>query len=391
MAINRLTDIVSIFETKWIYGDSKFEYDFEINKDHDIQYPVLQIEPPESTIPEVYNGREEYEFEINFYNLYSQAAQDVVTLQKRWDNLQDLAMEWLDMVLKHYQDSTVEAYLNDESVEIERIKEVANDRLVQIKMSFTMSGFTKCFRPQSSYPSGIDADNLVVWLRADAGLTFDIPTKKISAWADQSGISNDVSQSTSASQPLRYGYDGASDKARIEFNGTSDYFNSDANSPLSTESFSIFTVAKTATPTNGDRYFSYKDAAGVDKILIGSEGDRLTFKVTDDNATELELRSTPTELTTSYHICSTRFDGTIGNGDLFLQYNNQTEQTGSIAGFTHAGNWDDDIFQIGWEQGGLATDYLEGDIQEIIIYKTLLSDADRDKIKNYLNNKYNIY
>lgn len=390
MAINRLTDIVGVFETKWTYGDSKFEYDFEINQDHDIQYPVLQIEPPTSTIPEIYNGREEYEFEINFYNLYSQAAQDVVALQKRWDNLQDLAMEWLDMVLKHYQDSTVEVYLNDESVEIERIKEVANDRLVQIKMSFTMSGFTKCFRPQSSYPSGINADNLVVWLRADSGLTFDIPTKKISAWADQSGNGNDVSQSTSSAQPLRYGYDGASDKARIEFDGIADYFNSNANSPLSTDSFSIFVVAKTATETDGDRYFSYKDLAGVDKILLGSSADRLVSKVTDDNGTEVEIRSLPvTELTTSYHICSTRFDGSIG--DLFLQYNNQTEQTGSIAGFTHAGNFDDDVFQIGWEQGGLATDYLEGNIQEIIIYNTLLSDADRDLIKNYLNNKYNIY
>ena len=112
MAINRLTDIVNIFKTKWIYGDSKFEYDFEVNQDHDIQYPLLQIEPPSSIIPEIYNGREEYEFELNFYNLYSQSAQSVVELQQRWDNLQDLSLEWLDMVLKHYQDSSVEAYLN---------------------------------------------------------------------------------------------------------------------------------------------------------------------------------------------------------------------------------------------------------------------------------------
>ena len=48
MAIEKLTDIVSVFESKWTYGDSKFEYDFEINQDHDIQYPVLQIEPPTS-------------------------------------------------------------------------------------------------------------------------------------------------------------------------------------------------------------------------------------------------------------------------------------------------------------------------------------------------------
>lgn len=173
----------------------------------------MLIQPPSSIIPLIYDGREEYEFEINFYNLYSQSAQSVVTLQKRWDNLQDLAMEWLDFVLKNYQDSTVQAYLNEESVEIERVKEVANDRLVQIKMTFTMSAFTKCFRPVSKYPS--DYSDLVIWLKADSGVTFDIPTQRVSAWADQSGNSNNVLQATTANQPLRYGYDGADDKSYL--------------------------------------------------------------------------------------------------------------------------------------------------------------------------------
>ena len=532
MAINRLTDIVGVFETKWTYGDSKFEYDFEINKDHDIQYPVLQIEPPTSTIPEIYNGREEYEFEINFYNLYSQAAQDVVTLQKRWDNLQDLAMEWLDMVLKHYQDSTVEAYLNDESVEIERIKEVANDRLVQIKMSFTMSGFTKCFRPQSSYPSDINADNLLVWLRADSGLTFDIPTKRVSLWADQSGNGNDIGQSTSGLQPLRYGYDGASDKARIEFDGTNDYlssgdegsdvivngtfdttialgtagsgwasmdsplnpatydsggckiqraaalcrlrartvvggnsilmsgrvykltyevtgnnactsfeiyhggtstsinetvgthsiffiegatnqyfeFRNSTNAsditidnvvvnevpsglcPITNESFGMFMVAKTTTDplTDDVRYFGYLDDSD-DRIVLGSDANRLQFKVVDDNNVSAEVQSVVTDLTTSYHIASARFDGSVGVGTVSLQYNNETEVTATIAGYVHTGGWDDQVFTIGWVLDGAVKNYLKGDIQEIIIYNKTVSNADRDLIKNYLNNKYNIY
>ena len=183
MAITRLTDIITVFDSKWTYGDVKFGYESEVNQDHDTQYPLMLVEPPESTIPVVYNGREEYTFEINFYNLYSQDAQSVVTLQKRWDNLQDLANEWLDMVLKNYQDVSVEAYLEDESIAIERVKEVANDRLVQIKLTFTMSAFTKCFRPVSNYPS--DYSDLKVWLKADSGATFDIASKRVSAWADQ--------------------------------------------------------------------------------------------------------------------------------------------------------------------------------------------------------------
>ena len=153
MAINKLSDIVEVFESKWIFGDSKFGYEGEVNQDHSTTYPLMLITPPTSIMPEIYRGREEYEFEINFYNLYSQATQSVVTLQKRWDNLQYLANEWLDTVLINYQDTTVQAYLNDESIEIERIKDANNDKLVQLKLTFTMSGFTKCFRPQSTYPS----------------------------------------------------------------------------------------------------------------------------------------------------------------------------------------------------------------------------------------------
>jgi hypothetical protein len=58
MAITRLTDIISVFESKWTYGDVKFGYEGEVNQDHDIKYPLLLIEPPESTIPQIYNGRD---------------------------------------------------------------------------------------------------------------------------------------------------------------------------------------------------------------------------------------------------------------------------------------------------------------------------------------------
>ena len=54
MAITRLTDIIQVFEDKWTYGDVKFGYEGELNQDHDVKYPLLLIEPPESTIPEIF-------------------------------------------------------------------------------------------------------------------------------------------------------------------------------------------------------------------------------------------------------------------------------------------------------------------------------------------------
>ena len=389
MAITRLTDIITVFDSKWTYGDVKFGYDGEVNQDHDTKYPLMLVNPPESIIPEIYNGREEYSFEINFYNLYSQAAQSVVTLQKRWDNLQDLSNEWLDMVLKNYQDVTVEAYLNDESIEIERIKDTKNDKLVQIKLVFTMSAFTRCFRPVSNYPS--DFADLAVWLRADSGVTFDIPTRRISALADSSGTGNNLSQSTVANQPLRNGYGGANDKAYMSFNGTSDYLTSDNNCPLTGNDLTIFYVGKVNSLTAGtQRAIGYRDSAGggSDRLNFGvSASGKIIFLAKDDTGNTGSLSSQVLDLGTDLHIGRASIEGT----DFFLQYNNNTIKTINIPLYSNTDGFNLAPFRVGFVDAGIADDYWNGDIQEVIIYNRALASGELTKVQNYLNKKYNIY
>jgi len=378
MAITRLTDIITVFDSKWTYGDVKFGYDGEVNQDHDTQYPLMLVTPPESIIPAIYNGREEYSFEINFYNLYSQAAQSVVTLQKRWDNLQDLSNEWLDMVLKNYQDVTVEAYLNDESVEIERVKDSKNDKLVQIKLTFTMSAFTKCFRPVSNYPS--DFADLSVWLRADSGVTFDIPTKKVSAWADKSGQSNSVAQDITANQPLRYGYGGINDKEYIEFDGTNDSFVSNVNSPIG-EDFTIFEVSKIDGATNC--IFGYERAGA--SIYLGLNLNQLYVSVSDG----LESITTKTSV-------DNRFTNHIGilkkhNKRIVLNYYDSTNSIltdNTNSGFDHNQTFNQTTFTVGSYSGG---QLLDGNVSEVIVYNRALSDSEIDDVRGYLNLKYKIY
>jgi len=383
MAITRLKDIVTVFENKWTFGDAKFGYDGEVNESHSTQYPLLLINPPLSTMPEIYSGREEYEFEINFYNLYPQAAQSAVTLQHRWDNLQDLAMEWFDMVLKNYQDNVVDVYLNDESVEIERVKEVANDRLVQIKFTFTMSAFSKCFRPVSSYPS--DIANLVTWLRADSGLTFDIPTKQVSAWANQVGTdSTNLEQATKTKQPLRYGYDGANDKARIEFNGTSNYMTTEGDSPIG-NNFTMFFVAQNNTYNFYEgKYFSYVD--GDVEFSVSSKNGLFTAYASDDSGHSGELSLTG-GLTNQYHIGMVKFH----NKTLYLEYNNTLSDSLHIQQYDHNTTHDQTDFTIGYKISAPSTNYFKGNLQEIIIYNTSLDNGKIAEVKSYLNNKFKIY
>jgi hypothetical protein len=274
MAIIKLNDIVTVMKDKWTFGDKFFGYTEEFNDNHNTQYPSLLVTPPTSVFPEVglNNGWENYTFEVYFSDLYNRTQQANETIQQKWTNLQDLATEWLDDFLKYYQDTApITAYLEDESVTIERNKEVANDQLIQLKMTFTWRVFSKCFRPQSTSPNQIP--NLAVWLRADSGLTFSTPTKKVSAWADQSGNSNNVAQSTSADQPLRYAYDGASDKTRVNFDGTTDKMTSNSNCPITTD-FTILTVAQAnpVTPAFTNTYSMHYQAAP-EVVTIGNPQD----------------------------------------------------------------------------------------------------------------------
>ena len=379
MAITRLTDIITVFDSKWTYGDVKFGYDGEVNQDHDTQYPLMLVNPPESIIPAIYNGREEYSFEINFYNLYSQAAQSVVTLQKRWDNLQDLSNEWLDMVLKNYQDVIVEAYLNDEGIEIERIKDTQNDKLVQIKLVFTMSAFTKCFRPISNYPS--DFADLAVWLRADSGVTFNIPTKRVSDWGDGSGNSNDVVQATVANQPLRNGYDGQNDKSYFSFDGINDFMTSSNNSPITTD-FTIFEVSRIDAVSNN--VFGWNNGAA--SISIGTDANGYVSTTVNDGVTSISTNTSVVN-TLSSHIGVLKKH----NKRIDLEYYdsaNSITTTDNDAAFDNTFLFNTATFDI----GSLNTsNFLNGQLQEVIVYNRALSTTEIADIRGYLNLKYKIY
>ena len=391
MAI-KLVDIVTVMKSKWTYGDKFFGYTEEFNDNHNTQYPSILITPPTSVFPEVglNNGWENYTFEIYFSDLYNRTQQASETIDQSWTNLQDLATEWLDMFLNHYQaNAPIEAFLEDESVTIERTKEVANDQLLQLKMTFSWRVLSKCFRPVSAYPNQIP--NLSSWLRADSGVTFNIPTKKVSAWEDGSGNSNNVSQSISDNQPLRIPYDGASDKTRINFNGTTDYLVSDNNCPITGNDFSIFYVGRVSALTTGiQRAIGYRDSVGggSDRLNFGIEPTgRLFFKALDDAGVNQQLIGHQLDLGTEWHIGY----ASIKDTDFYLQYNNSAEVTINVPLYSNADGFNLAPFRVGFIEAGVVGDYWNGDIQEVIMYNRALNSHEVAKIQDYLNKKYRIY
>jgi len=379
MAI-RLTDIVTVMKSKWTYGDKFFGYTEEFNDNHNTQYPSILITPPSSVFPEVSlnNGWELYTFEIYFSDLYNRTAQANVSLDQRWDNLQDLGNEWLDMFLKNYQDGVVTGFLEGEDVSVERVKEVANDQLIQIRMNFTWKVFSKCFRPQSVYPT--DIANLVTWLRADSGLTFDIPTKRISAWADYSGSNNNLVQATKTKQALRYTYDGANDKSRVEFNGTTDYFDSENNIPI-TSDFTIFQVSKNSGNALSD-ILSYANAGKIIKLSYAANSE-LVAQVSD-GTTSIDVTLTGSNAS-NYHIGTYR----LHNKRLYVDYDSLGSSLSTSvqeSSYDNSTTFNDAVYTI-----SSATLPINANLQEFIIFNASLDDYTIGQIKSYLNKKYNIY
>ena len=276
MAINRLNSIVSQMKSLWSYGDKEFGYTFEVNEKHNTKYPYMMINPPNSEMPEIYGGWEAYDFEIDFFDTYKTANQNAVSLDEEWDNLQDFALEWFDKLMIHYNNpggDNVGIYFLEESLTFERVKEVANDRLVQIKMFFTLRAVTRCMVgniPMNYYPNQIN--NLLMWLSADSDIEYNTITGKVSRWLDKSGNNNNVHQINDSLRPKRVPYGGANNKTKISFS-SNNAFETVANSPIGTD-FTAFIVAKSklASPVFTNKLSMHLQSAP-DVVSIGNPQD----------------------------------------------------------------------------------------------------------------------
>jgi len=399
MAI-KLTDIVTVMKDKWTYGDKFFGYAEEFNDNHKTFYPSLLITPPDSVFPEVGldNGWENYTFEVYFSDLYNRTAQANESVEQRWENLQDLGTEWLDNFLKHYQATApITGFLEDESVRIEREKEVANDQLIQIKMTFTWRVLSKCFRPQSTSPNQISG--LTSWLRADSNATFSIPTKKVSVIGDGSGNGNGVSQTDNSLQPLRYSYGGGNlNKTMLTFDSNALVSDNNFVPSSNQKNFTIIEVSQINTADS--TVFGYYDFFNDRRIEMGTKdnGEYNVYMINSSEELSVDLPVTSSDLGKP-HIGVLRYLNVEIKHDYYSadwEFNNIQDY--NINFFEAGDTFNDEKFRIGCTTNNIAVPpeptnikYLDGDFQEIIMYDKALTDDEVAKVVDYLNKKYKIY
>ena len=417
MAFNRLRDIRDRMESKWTSGQFVFGYEDDINELHNIDYPLLLVIPPTSTLPATEKDpinahlKEEYEFEIIFAKPYrtsssNTGANDTNTnLDVIYTLLESEAHFWLQSFLDSYPNKQVT--LVPVPITIERETNQHNDRVVQVRMNFTVDCFSHAFAAFDD--QAIRDLTPQVWLRSDIGVKTQYFGGKevVSQWKDQSGFNNHFSQSTSANQP-EYKYE-MSDSVNVNnrypflsFDGTDDFLITDVPSLGNTDSsrslegnHSVFYIAKAndISDTSGTLLsLGFDVNASTPKMKVGLRTQGAT-----DNKFASTVIESATQGGSSIVLGSDVTSGsakimlrghTVNDTTLAYFLNGVELATSTNASYANPGAYTSlEKMRIGTD----LTIFGALSIQEIMIFNYTVSNSQALTIMNYLNHKYNIY
>lgn len=234
-----------------------------------------------------------------------------------------------------------------------------------------------------------------LWLKADAGTYQDaafttpasIDTDPVGGWQDQSGNGNHMTQTIdNAYRPLlKLNIQNGLPAAR--FDGVNDYLQAASNAVLdfTTESLSGFAVCHGAT-TKTDYLFSKRRTSGYRfTTSYSAPNDRLRFQAAD----AVDVGSCVYATTVTAMMLAEFVFAHGGNAAL---YKNGGSLGAPVSFATVDIYSSSDTFTVGANSDApISVNNLSGDIAEIIIYNSALSDANRIRVETYLNSRYAIW
>lgn len=231
-----------------------------------------------------------------------------------------------------------------------------------------------------------DLANLVLWLRSDLGVTLN--GADVSAWADQSGEGNDAAQGTASDQPTYNASDAAfNGHPTVPFSGPLDQAEfmtvaHDAALGNADDLDMILVVGGSDFAGNGE-YFTKWGALGNEWGLVHDtvlrHGPRVRNAADTAHATATALaptladgtvRITRTTIDAGGASVTARADlGTAATAQTGAGVNTGTAPLG-LGGRYQDNSWADIIFA------------------EILIFRRILTDAERDQVYAYLSDRY---
>ena len=393
MAFNKLKELRDKFEQNWINGGFIFGYENEINENHNNDYPLLLVLPPTSVLPTTEGDSvEDYTFEClivkPFFQKQTGSLDVVLSL------LEQEALSWLQRVLDSYPNK--EVILSPDSISVDREKELYNDKLIQVRLTFTLNAFSHHFSHYDE--SSITALSPSVWLRSDLGVKTQMfgGNEVVDRWKDQSGNANDFIQSNSTKKPSYEYEDTTNGYPYLNFDGTDDFMQCVNNSIDGTtdsldNAISIFYIAKA------------NDAAG---------GSLLSLNMSNSSFPNLNVKARVSDSTTvnwmnqledsgddvSAHTYATNALNVTGvygfalktNGQMKSYYNGALVDTENNSSFDPQPYTNTYPIMLGAARSIAPTDFLNAQVQEIMIFDKELTTDEALHLSKYLQHKYDI-
>lgn len=207
---------------------------------------------------------------------------------------------------------------------------------------------------------------LKLWLKADSLVLSD--NDPVSTWSDQSGNGNDVSQSVGTRKPIY--------KTNIQNSLPSVRFDRSVFQNL-----------------DGTFTFSYGSAFSVANFNAASFPDYCAIFSTNTGATNSDNYFTGDGAgsLTTFYTTGTAFDSSHIWVNKVQTIEFATLSTIKLISGVDTTPASKTSISIGVGNPSLGNRWWNGDILEIIIYDTALSDNDRIRVENYLNSKYALF
>lgn len=236
-------------------------------------------------------------------------------------------------------------------------------------------------------PGGVSG--LVLWLKSDLGVTSGGDGTEVTLWADQSGAGSDFASGvfTAETGPIFNASD-ANFNSNPSFSFTDNYLAVDnyAQFPSGSDLTYISVQRADASATAGTgSLIGY----GADEFRI-REMDALTIEIDNtamDFGADADIRSATTVLSFQF----TEGNGGTDSGSLFIDRTGDGQNPITVTEPDLANNLDFIIGQDSDNDGTIeAGDEYIGELGEILMYGSLLSDADLEKVESYVAIKYGI-
>lgn len=223
--------------------------------------------------------------------------------------------------------------------------------------------------------------NLALWLDAADASTLTLSSTNVTQWNDKSANALNVSQGNSSNQP-GYVAGAQNGKGVVYFHSNKVLSRASVSSGLlaSASECTLFVVQKYNTPAHNSTTFYFP---GVTDGLLNfnwSWSDGNCFSDFANGSGGRKYGAAPGAFNNAYHILTyqRRSDGTMA-----LRMDGTSFVSGSVTG--SFGQARTATLSIGAQAN---SNYLDGYIGEIILYRAALSETDRMRVEKYLSNKW---